>query len=158
MPMESRFRLGLEFLLGLLMLVGVALNFANVFGRYVLGSPIFWAEEVLVLLTIWGVFIGLVVVAWNGEHLAMDLFSSRLTGWPKRLLNGTIAATMVVVCGFVAVQSWTIVSLFLATEAVSVGAQIPKAIPHGALLVGFGLTALAVVVRIRVYLRGTDRR
>jgi TRAP-type C4-dicarboxylate transport system permease small subunit len=145
---------GLQFLLAALMLSGVALNFANVFGRYVLGSPIFWAEEVMVMITIWGVFLGMIAIAWNGEHLTMDLFSSRLQGGARRALNLLTAGTLVVVCGFVALQSWRIVSMFVATEAVSVGAEIPKAIPHSALLVGFGLTALAVVVRIRAYASG----
>ncbi len=150
----GRFARGIEHALGVLMLAGVALNLANVFGRYALGSPIFWAEEVLVGFTIWGVFLGSVLVAWRGEHLAMDLFSSRLRGAPRRALNGLVALVMVVVCGFVALQSWRIVMLFVETDAVSAGAQIPKAIPHSALLVGFGLTALAVVIRIRSYLNG----
>lgn len=144
----------LELSLGVLMLLGVALNLANVFGRYALGAPIFWAEEVLVGFTVWGVFLGAVLVAWRGEHLAMDLFSARVRGTPRHLLNALVAVATIVVCGFVALQSWKIVTLFVQTDAVSAGAQIPKAIPHSALLVGFGLTALAVVLRIRAYVTG----
>lgn len=143
--------------LGVLMLVGVALNFVGVFSRYALGSAIFWTEEVLVLITIWGVFVGSVVIAWHGEHLSMDLFSARLQGWPKLLLKAAIAATTVLVSAFVAWQSWQIVSLFAATDAVSAGARIPKIIPHSALLVGFSLTAVVVLVRIRAYLGGEFR-
>ena len=40
------------------MLVGVAISFANVIARYVFGYALFWAEETLVFLAIWGVFIG----------------------------------------------------------------------------------------------------
>ena len=145
--------LALQIPLGLLMLVGVALNLANVFSRYVLGSAIFWTEEVLVMITIWGVFLGAVAVAWNGEHLAMDLFAARLGPRARRALNALIAATLILVCGFVALQSWEIVGRFARTDAVRAGAQIPKVIPHSALLLGFSLTALAVVVRIRRYLR-----
>lgn len=148
----------LRLVLGLLMLVAVALNFANVFSRYILGSPIFWTEEVLVVITIWGVFLGMVVVAWNGEHLAMDLFTSSLRGPARVVLNSAIVATTVVVSAFVAWQSYLIVLLFAATEAVSVGAEIPKVIPHSALLAGFGLTAVAVVLRIRAYLHGDFRQ
>lgn len=139
-------------ILGVLMLAGVALNLANVFSRYVLGAAIFWTEEVLVGMTIWGVFLGAALVAWNGEHLAMDLFSARLKGRARQVLNGIIALAMVLVCGFVASQSYKIVKLFAETEAVSAGAQIPKVIPHSALLVGFTLIALAVVLRIRRYI------
>ncbi|UCE31606.1 MAG: TRAP transporter small permease, partial [Burkholderiales bacterium] len=143
-----------DVVLGLLMLAGVALNFVAVFSRYVLGSAIFWTEEVLVLITIWGVFIGCVAIAWKGEHLSMDLFSSKLRGLPKRVLRGATAATLVATSAFVAWQSWQIVALFVATDAVSAGARIPKVIPHSALLAGFGLMALVVIVRIRAYLSG----
>jgi C4-dicarboxylate transporter DctQ subunit len=152
--MGRLFARGIDVCLGLLMLAGVALNFANVFGRYALGAPIFWAEEVLVALTVWGVFLGAVLIAWRGEHLAMDLFSARLAGMPRRVLNGVIALAMVLVCGYVAMQSWRIVELFVQTEAVSAGAGIPKAIPHSALLAGFALVAVAVIVRIRAYVTG----
>jgi TRAP-type C4-dicarboxylate transport system permease small subunit len=140
--------------LGLVMLIGVALNLANVIGRYVFGSPIFWAEEVLVGITIWGVFVGAAVVCWRGDHLAMDLFSARIGGRARIVLNAVIALSLIVVCGFVAWQSWTIVRLFHETEAVSAGAGIPKVIPHSALLIGFVLSALAVLVRWRVWVLG----
>jgi TRAP-type C4-dicarboxylate transport system permease small subunit len=136
------------------MLGGVALNAANVFSRYVLGSAIFWTEEVLVVITIWGVFLGVAGVAWKGEHLSMDLFSARLRGPARTLVNGLTALCLVAVCGFVAWQSWSIVGMHAQMGSVSPGAQIPRVIPHAALALGFSLTALVVAWRIRLYLRG----
>lgn len=141
-------------LLGTLMLVGVAINFANVVGRYAFGHALFWAEEAMVFLTIWGVFIGMAAIAWRGEHLSMDLFSSSLRGGPRAALNGLMAAILVACCAFAAVQSWQVTALFVQAQQVSVSAAIPKAIPHAALLAGFSLTALAVLVRFRAYLSG----
>ena len=43
-----------NWILGTLMLAGVAIVFANVVGRYVFGRAIFLAEEVLVFLVVWG--------------------------------------------------------------------------------------------------------
>lgn len=140
--------------LGTLMLAGVALNAANVFSRYVLGSAIFWTEEVLVVITLWGVFLGAAAVAWKGEHLSMDLFSSRLHGTARTVVNGLTALCFIAVCAFVAWQSWSIVGLHAQMGSVSPGAQIPRVIPHSALAVGFGLSALVVAWRIRLYLRG----
>jgi TRAP-type C4-dicarboxylate transport system permease small subunit len=136
-------------LIGMLMLIDVALNGANVIGRYFFGSPIFWAEEVMVYLSIWGVFIGIIAVAYKGEHLSMDLFSSRLKGRPRTALEILIIIVMAACCLFTAAQSWQIVKLFIQTGAVSAAVGIPKAIPHSALLIGFTLTALAAAVRIR---------
>lgn len=136
------------------MLGGVGLNLANVIGRYVFGKPIFWAEEVLVGVVIWGVFFGAAVVSWRGDHLNMDLCSSWLGRRGRLLVNAFIAACMVFICLYVAWHSWTIVQMFHQTEAVSAGAQIPKVIPHAALTVGFLLSAVAVLLRWRVWLFG----
>lgn len=142
------------FLMGTLMLAGIALISAAVVSRYLFGKAIFWAEEVLVFMNIWGVLLGLVAITWRGEHLNMDLFSSRLSGLPRRVLNGAVVVVLVLCCGFVAVQSWKIVGLFAQGGQVSVGAGIPKAIPHAALVAGFGLAALAGLLRLRAYVKG----
>ena len=140
--------------LGTLMLAGVAINFANVVGRYAFGHALFWAEETMVFIVIWGVFIGMASIAWRGEHLNMDLISAAIGGRWRLALNAASAATLVVCCAFAAAQSWQVTALFIQAEQVSVSAGIPKAIPHAALLAGFTLTALAVLVRIRAYLTG----
>ena len=141
-------------ILGALMLVGIALNFANVVSRHLFGQAIFWTEEILVYLTIWGVFLGMAAIAYKGEHLNMDLFSAAIPSRWRKLHRGLVAAAMFAVCAFVAVQSWQIVVLFAGAGQVSIAAGVPKAIPHAALLVGFVLTALAVLVRLRAYLSG----
>jgi len=141
-------------LLGTLMLSGIAINFANVVGRHVFGHALFWAEETMVFITIWGVFIGMAAIAYDGNHLGMDLFASAFRGRWRKLLNAVIAAALLACCAFVVVQSFEVVTLFVQAKQVSVSAGVPKAIPHAALLAGFALTALAVVVRIRSYFTG----
>jgi TRAP-type C4-dicarboxylate transport system permease small subunit len=136
------------FLLGVLMLADVALNGANVIGRYFFGTPIFWAEEVMVYISIWGVFVGMVAVAYRQEHLCMDLFSSRLGARGQVLLQILITTVLAGCCLFTAAQSWKILRLFIDTGAVSTAASIPKMIPHSALLIGFALTAVAAVLGI----------
>ncbi|MBM3568733.1 MAG: TRAP transporter small permease [Alphaproteobacteria bacterium] len=143
-----------RYLLGGLMLIGVALVFANVVGRYVFSAPLFWAEEVLVYLVIWGVFVGMASIAYNGDHLTMDLFHRRLSPGLARGVNAAIALGLVAVSVFVAWQSWQVVTLFWNIGQVSIAAGIPKALPHAAIAVGFGLTALAVLLRWRSYLSG----
>lgn len=135
-------------LLATLMLVGVALNGANVIGRYFFGAPIFWAEEVMVYLMIWGVFIGLVAVTYEGQHISMDLLVDRLPArWlatREVVMTLVLAATAV----YVAAQSWQIVRMFADTGAVSASAGVPKALSHAGLLLGFALAAVAAFVRL----------
>lgn len=141
-------------LLGVLMLLAVAINLANVIGRYVFGHALFWAEESMVFIVIWGVFLGMVAFVYRGEFLCMDLFSSRARGWSRTALNIAMTACLLLAAAFVVTQSWKVVSLFINTGAVSVAAEIPKAIPHAAILFGFALVIVAVLVRLRAFLTG----
>ena len=143
-----------HWMLGGLMLAGVAISFSNVVARYAFGHAIFWAEEVLVFVAIWGVFIGMAAAAYERAHLNMDLFSNNISGRAKLALNAAMVATLLACCGFMLVQSWKVVSLFYQSGVVSVSAGVPKWIPHAALPVGFALTVVAVLLRIRFYLRG----
>lgn len=139
---------------GALLLVATAINFANVIGRYLFGAAIFWAEEVLVFIVIWSVFVAVPSIAYHGHHVRMDLFSARFRPPWTRIVNGAEAGLLVACALFVVVQSYRVVALHLRTGAVSVAAGVPLAIPHAALLVGFTLTALAVLVRVRAYVDG----
>ncbi len=142
------------FLLGVLMLTAVAINLANVVGRYLFGYALFWAEESMVFIVIWGVFLGMVAFVYRGEFLCMDLFSARARGLVRRALNVAMTASLLLAAGFVVTQSWKVVWLFISTGAVSVAAEIPKAIPHAAVLVGFALVIVAVLVRLRAFVTG----
>lgn len=141
-------------LMGSLMLAGVAICFSNVVARYLFAHALFWAEEVMVFLAIWGVFIGVAAAAYDRAHLNMDLFSQSFTGRARAVLNAAMAATLLGCCAFMLVQSWQVVALFYQGGVVSVSAGVPKWIPHAAVPVGFALMAVAVLVRLRQYLAG----
>ncbi len=140
--------------MGGLMLAGVAICFANVVARYFFGFALFWAEEVMVFLAIWGVFLGLVAATYERAHLNMDLFSASFSSRWRTVLNALSAAALLGCCVFMVVQSWQVVNLQLSAGAVSVSAGVPRWIPNAALLAGFGLAAVALVVRLRSYVTG----
>lgn len=143
-----------HFVMGSLMLAGVAICFSNVVARYVFGFALFWAEEVMVFLAIWGVFIGVAAAAYDRAHLNMDLFSQSFTGHSRAVLNWAMTATLLGCSAFMLLQSWQVVSLFYQGGVVSVSAGVPKWIAHAAVPAGFALMALAVLVRLRHYLAG----
>jgi TRAP-type C4-dicarboxylate transport system permease small subunit len=143
------------FVTGTLVLVAIAVNFANVVARYVFASAIFWTEEVLVFLMLWSVFLAAVTIAFNGDHINMDLFFERFSPRWKQTIRAAIAVAFILCATFVAVQSWQVVSLHVLNGTRSVAAGVPMAVPHAALLVGFSMMAIAVAYRFRAYLRGT---
>lgn len=144
-------------IIGTLILVGIAINFANVLGRYLFLSPIIWAEEIMIYIMVWTVFIGAVLVTWDGHHLKMDFFSIMLPSPWKETMNLAGAAVFIAVCVFVLPQDYTVVSLMQRLDQRSVVAEIPMVIPHFAIMLGFGLMLLAVLFRFRRYVRGTLR-
>jgi TRAP-type C4-dicarboxylate transport system permease small subunit len=137
---------------GVLVLAAVAINVVNVVGRYVFDAPVSWAEEVMSYGIIWGVFIAVAAITYQGNHLRMDLLVLSARGWFARML-GALTLVLIVGCSlFVMMQSFKIVRLYAATWETSMGARIPLVYAHSALLVGFFLMALAAIVRARNYL------
>ena len=142
---------------GVLVLAAVAINIANVVGRYVFDAPVSWAEEVMSYIIIWGVFIAVAAMTYQGNHLRMDLLVRHARGRSRARL-GALTVVLIVFCSlFVMIQSFQIVQLYAATWETSMGARIPLVYAHAALLVGFFLMALAAIVRARNYLTGTIR-
>ena len=141
-------------IIGTMLLIAVAINIVNVIGRYVFHASIFWTEEILIYIIIWSVFLGVIAITYRGEHLKLDLASSRLTGKAKTIVNALIAATILVCSIVVVAQSSRVLAAMAETGQVSIAAGMPMVIPHAALIVGFSLMAVAVLVRFRAYIRG----
>jgi TRAP-type transport system small permease protein len=87
-------------------------------------------------------------VTYDGSHLTMDLFSTRLSPRWQRALDAVIAAVSLVTFAFMAWQAMTVVRTLMRNDQRSIALDIPIAIPHAALLVGFTLSALVVAVRV----------
>jgi TRAP-type C4-dicarboxylate transport system permease small subunit len=69
----------LENIMALLMLFIVLLLFSEVIGRYVLNSPISWAEEMATYAFIWMIYIGSGVAFYRHAHIRVDYISYKLT-------------------------------------------------------------------------------
>lgn len=132
-------------LAGLCLLAGVAVNFANVVGRYFFGAPIFWAEEAMIFLIIWSVFLAFIAVTAKDEHLKMDLVSKMLSAWARQALEKLGLLTGVVVLLFLALQSWTSLGRLWKFDMRSISLDIPMVVPHAAVFVGVALSAVATL-------------
>jgi TRAP-type C4-dicarboxylate transport system permease small subunit len=131
--------------IGAVILLAIAVNFANIIGRYAFLSPLPWAEEVLVFLVIWGVCLGASAVTYDNRHLDMDLFVVRFPPKLRAMLEIVQLVAMVGFCAFTAVNAWTIVALMARNGQVSITAGIPMTIPYAAFVAGFALIAVAAV-------------
>jgi len=135
-------------LAALLLFVAIAVNFANVVARYVFLAAFYWAQEVMVYLAIWSIFLAAAAVAYDGSHLTMDLFAARLPLLWGRVLQAFVAAVCFATFVLMAWQSFEVVRLLARNDQRSIAVDMPMVVPHAALLVGFALCAAAVVCRL----------
>ena len=92
----------------------------------------------MVFLVIWSIFLAAIAVTYDGSHLTMDLFSTRLAPRWQRALDGAIvAAVSILTFTFMAWQAMTVVRTLMRNDQRSIALDIPIAIAHSALLVGF---------------------
>lgn len=131
-----------------LLVAAILLNFANVFSRYVLRSAIFWADEAMVFLIIWSVLMCAIAISFQGRHLEMDLFLGMLPKWLKKPLALVINLATMAIFLYMSWQAAFVIHTFVHNDQRTIALNMPMAIPHLALLFGFGLSAIAIAVRI----------
>jgi TRAP-type C4-dicarboxylate transport system permease small subunit len=139
---------GIQGLTAVLMLVAVALNAANIAGRYVFLQPIASAEEIMLFLMVGTVFLGNAVVGFEGKQLRMDVIVHSLPPGLRRACDVAADLTMIVVCVILIVLSWPAVEMLAAFDQRSEAAEIPMVIPQALVPIGLGLNALLVAVRL----------
>jgi TRAP-type C4-dicarboxylate transport system permease small subunit len=125
----------------------VAINIVNVIGRYCFDSPLSWGDEVMLFLMIGAVFLSFPVVTLNGDHIRMDLLARMSPPRIRRALEvggALLGGTALVLLGW---GSVTIVDRLMMFGQRSEAAEIPVAIPQGAIPVGLLLGAAALVLR-----------
>lgn len=135
-------------LLGLVFIAAVCLNFANVVGRYAFGRAIFGADEVQTYVMVWMAFLGAAVVTWRNAHLRMDVLVGSLPGWARNALRLVELVLMIGTAAFVLVQSSRYAGQMAAMGRRSDAAEIPMAIPHSAVAIGFALIVLIGLWRL----------
>jgi TRAP-type C4-dicarboxylate transport system permease small subunit len=144
-----------RFIIGSMILIGIVINIANVIGRYLFLEPIIWAEEIMIYIMVWTVFIGAILVSYDGQHLKMDVFSIMLPSPYKEIINFIATASVLLVCVYVIPNNWIVVELMWNNDQRSVVAEVPMVIPHFAILFGFSMIFVAIVVRFRAHITGT---
>jgi len=138
---------------GSLLLAAIAINMANVIGRYVFAAPVFWAEEVLSFMLIWSVCIAAGSISYLGSHIAMDLVAAKMTARYRTFL-GVLTVILTVTCSaFVVTQTARILALYIRTGETTMAARVPLVYAHAALLVGFALMGIVAVIRVRAHMR-----
>jgi TRAP-type C4-dicarboxylate transport system permease small subunit len=135
------------------LLVAVALNLANIVGRYVFFSPIASAEEVMLFLFVGTVFLGNSYVGWKGRQIRMDVFLHALPAAWRRWLDVLADVTVIVVSIVIIVVGWPAIQMLAEFDQRSQVAEIPLVLPQALIPIGLALNALFVAARLIQHFR-----
>jgi TRAP-type C4-dicarboxylate transport system permease small subunit len=132
----------IELALALAFIAAVLLNFTNVVGRYLFGLSLLGSDEVQVFIMVAMTFLGAAVVTRRNMHLRMDVLVKFLPAAFQTLLRLAEQTLLVVLAGFVLMQSYDYAERMLRIGRVSDMAGVPMWVPHGAVGLGFALMLL----------------
>ena len=138
----------LRILAGVLLVASIALNFANVIGRYFFNTSIFWAEEIMLYLMVACVFLGNGVVAWSGRQLRMDVIVAMMPAPVQKVLALVAELTFIVVAVTIVVFAWPVIRDLWLFDQRSQSAELPMVIPQIMIPIGLSIMAFLVVVRL----------
>lgn len=126
----------------------VAINFANIVGRYVFSASFTWAIEIILFLMVGAVFTGCCAVAWENRHIRMDvllrILSPKIAGLLALLSDLVLIATAAIVAAF----SYPVITQLAAFDERSAAANFPMVIPQAMVPIGYSLMALLVAIRL----------
>jgi C4-dicarboxylate transporter DctQ subunit len=140
----------LRFAAGAMLAASVAINFANIIGRYFLSVSLSWAEEAMLFLMIGCVFLGAGPVAWAGRHIRMDVVVSQLPRRARKAFDIFSDVATIATCLALAIFAWPVMTMLTELDQRSQSANIPLVLPQAALPVGLVLMALLTAVRLFV--------
>lgn len=143
----NRIAFVVERVLALGLIAAIVLDFVNVAGRYTGGFTILGADEIEIYVLVWIAFLGAVAVTWRRQHLRMDVLYHGSPPFIRKIVAIFELAVMLVVTGFVAIQSFTYVEKLYALGVRSDIVRVPMWIPH--LAVGICFAAMAAIVALR---------
>ena len=144
----------LRVLAGILLVASVALNFANVIGRYFFNASLYWAEEVMLFLMVGCVFLGNGAVAWSGRQIRMDVVVGMMPAKVREALQLFSELVLIATATTIVVFSWPVILDLYNFDQRSQSAEVPLYIPQALIPIGLSIMAFLVVVRLLI---GGDR-
>lgn len=135
-----------EYALVALMVAIQVIVLAEVVFRYALVRSLAWSGEVVVFLLVWMAFIGAAVAVKRRSHFRVELLMRVLSHRGRQILEGFVAAMILVFGAFMAWQGWTVSMATMSHESSAV--HVPMGLIYLAIPVSGGLMILYIVLPI----------
>jgi len=133
---------------GIFLISGVAINFANIIGRYFFSVSIPWAEEIMLFLMVGCVFMGCCAVAWEGRQIRMDVIIAMMPAKVHDVFHLLSDLVLIAAAAAVTAFAWPVITQLAVFDERSQAANFPLVIPQAMVPIGYTLMALLVAVRL----------
>ncbi len=133
---------------GIMLMLSIGINFANIIGRYIFSVSLYWAEEAMLFLMIGCVFLGASQAGWLNRHIRMDVVVSMLPPRARKAFDVFSDLVTIATCIAIAVFSWPVMTMLYQLDQRSETANIPLVIPQSAVPIGLILMAVLIGVRL----------
>ncbi len=112
----------------------VVMTVAQVFLRYVAGTPLFWTEELARLCLVWFVYLGAIILTKEDDHIRVGIFVDKVSGRWKYLFKLIKNFAEISVAAYLIYGSWVILPVTIKTRTPAL--DIPVAFWYAAATTG----------------------
>lgn len=128
----------LDFIIaGVMLVILIILTFLGVIWRYVLGEPFTWLEEVQMACMVWIVFAGAGAAFRTGNHVAIEMVVDMMPKKLQKVMTVFISIVVVVVIGYLFIQSFGFIQMFLKSGRSTSMLKIPYAGIYGIAILSY---------------------
>lgn len=115
----------------------ILLTFLGVIWRYVLNAPFTWLEEVQTSCMVWIVFAGAGAAFRSGNHVAIEMIVDLLPERMQKVMEGVISAVVVIVIGYLFIQSLGFIQVFIKSGRSTSMLHIPYKYVYGIAILSY---------------------
>lgn len=134
----------------------VVLNAVNIVLRYFFLKPLSWAEEAMLYLMIFGVYVGAVSVAWQQAHIRIDAVIDFAPPARRKVLQIISTLVLAGVLVPVVLASFHVVSLLFEFDQRSDALHLPIWIAQSVVPLSLLLIVVMSLLRLLVQLTGAE--
>lgn len=132
----------------------VAINVANVIGRYFFSAPFTWAEETMLFLMIAAVYAGAIAVSARNMHIRIDALIDRVPPALQRIVRLIASLVAIATLVTVAAAGSKVVTMLYSFDQRSDALHFPVWIPQAFVVIGlFAMALLAAMSLVRSWCR-----
>ncbi len=116
---------------GIALIVLIALTFAGVVMRYIIGQPFTWLEEVQLFCMVWIVFAAGGAAFRTGSHVAIEMIVEMFPQSVQKIISYVIDLIVFLVIAYLLYNSFGFIQMFVKNGRTSSMLKIPMTLQYG---------------------------